>query len=157
MLSCCHGSSWGLKILLTKPQHHEVLDHLLAQVVVDAVDLVFTKQGGCVVGQLVGNMQVPPKDLLHDDTVLSGSHRCHGSSWWRSCSRWGARPGRRGIGLWTLVESVHATVEVLLGSQVIILAGHVGVWAKNSSSLGSFSGVGSLCLQMLATVKWEWV
>ena len=63
------------------PQHHEVLDHLLTQVVVDAVDLVLTKQGGCVVGQLVGNTQVPPKELLHDDTVLSGSCRCHGCSW----------------------------------------------------------------------------
>ena len=64
-----------------KPQHHEVLDHLLAQVVVDAVDLVLTKQGGCMVKLLVGNLQVPPKELLHDDTVLSGSRRYHGYSW----------------------------------------------------------------------------
>lgn len=78
---CFHSSRWGLKILLTKPQHHEVLDHLLAQVVVDAVDLVLTKQGGCMVKLLVGNLQVPPKELLHDDTVLSGSRRYHGYSW----------------------------------------------------------------------------
>ena len=60
-----------------------------------------------------------------------------------------------------LVEGVHASVEALLGSHVIILAGHVGVVGKNSSSLGSFSGValmnGLLCMWMLATMKWEWV
>lgn len=36
------------------PQHHEVLDHLFAQVVVNAVDLVLTKQRGDVVRQLIG-------------------------------------------------------------------------------------------------------
>lgn len=51
------------------PQHHEVLDHLLAQVVVDAVDLVLAEQGGDVVGQPVGALQVLPKGLLHNDAV----------------------------------------------------------------------------------------
>lgn len=51
------------------PQHHEVLDHLFAQVVVDAVDLVLVEQGGDVVGQLVGALQVLPEGLLHDDAV----------------------------------------------------------------------------------------
>lgn len=51
------------------PQHHEVLDHLFAQVVVNAVDLVLVEQGGDVVGQLVGALQVPPEWLLHDDAV----------------------------------------------------------------------------------------
>ena len=51
------------------PQHHEVLDHLFAQVVVDAVDLVLAEQGRDVVGQSVRALQVPPKGLLHDDAV----------------------------------------------------------------------------------------
>lgn len=51
------------------PQHHEVLDHLLAQVVVDAVDLVLAEKGGDVVGEPVGALQVPPEGLLHNDAV----------------------------------------------------------------------------------------
>lgn len=51
------------------PQHHEVLDHLLAQVVVDAVDLVLAEQGRDVVGQPIGALQVLPKGLLHNDAV----------------------------------------------------------------------------------------
>lgn len=60
---CCSG------LALATPQHHEVLDHLLAQVVVDAVDLVLTEQGGDVVGEVVRALQVPSKGLLHNDTV----------------------------------------------------------------------------------------
>lgn len=35
------------------PEHHEVLDHLFAQVVVYAVDLVFREQGGQMGRQLL--------------------------------------------------------------------------------------------------------
>lgn len=45
---------------------------------VDAVDLVLAEQGGDVVGQLVGALQVLPEGLLHNDAVpaSAGAQRC---------------------------------------------------------------------------------
>lgn len=38
-----------------KPRHHEILDHLLAQVVVGAVDLILAEEGRDMGGKLVGS------------------------------------------------------------------------------------------------------
>ena len=46
---------------------HEVLHHLLAQVVVDAVELVLPEEGGQVRRQLLGRVEVLAEGLLDDD------------------------------------------------------------------------------------------
>ena len=48
------------------PEHHEILNHLFAEVVVDAVDLLFPEQVGQVVGQVIGGFQVTSKRFLHN-------------------------------------------------------------------------------------------
>lgn len=51
------------------PQHHEVLDHLFAQVVVYPVDLVLWEQGGQVGWQLLRALEVTTKRLFNNDPV----------------------------------------------------------------------------------------
>lgn len=121
-----------------KPQHHEVLDHLLAQIVVDVVDLVLLKQGGNVVGQLVGTLQVPPKRLLHNDTVPAylahaGLMDVLGDS---LVDSGGQSQVEEAVGLRTVVERIQVAVEVLTGGHVILLASHVGVAGKELLQLG---------------------
>ena len=111
-----------------KPQHHEVLDHLPAHVVVNAADVVLVKQGGSVVGTL----QVPPKGLLHNDTVPAylahaGLVDVLGDSL-IDCG--GQGQAEEAVGLRTLVEGVRVAVEALIGGHIIILAGHIGVAGK---------------------------
>jgi len=54
-------------------QHDYVLDHFFAQVVVDAVDLGLGEEGGDVLGEGVGRVQVLAKGLLHDHARKLGS------------------------------------------------------------------------------------
>lgn len=51
------------------PEHHEVLDHLFAQVVVYAVDLVLCEQGGQMSWQLLWALEVTAKGLLNNYPV----------------------------------------------------------------------------------------
>lgn len=55
--------------LVTEAQNQEVLDELLAQVVVDSEQFFLFEQGGQVLLQLVGRGQIVAEGLLHDDTV----------------------------------------------------------------------------------------
>lgn len=38
--------------MVFSPEHHEVLYHLLAKIVINTIDLVFREEGGEVSGQL---------------------------------------------------------------------------------------------------------
>lgn len=51
------------------PQNHQVLDHLLAQVVVYAVELILFEHGGQMSRQLVRALEVPAKRFLNNDPV----------------------------------------------------------------------------------------
>lgn len=51
------------------PKHHEILDHLFPQVVINAVDLILSEQRGQVGGELPGALQVPTKRLFHNYSV----------------------------------------------------------------------------------------
>ena len=53
--------------MLLSPEHHEVLHHLFAQIVVDAIDLFLSEQRRQVRGQLLWALQVVTKRLLHND------------------------------------------------------------------------------------------
>ena len=59
--------------LVGEAQHDYVLDHFFAQVVVDAVDLGLGEEGGDVLGEGVGRVQVLAKGLLHDHARKLGS------------------------------------------------------------------------------------
>lgn len=48
------------------PEDNHVLHELLAEVVVDAVELIFREQRAQFVGQLLTGLQVHPKRLFHD-------------------------------------------------------------------------------------------
>ena len=65
-----------LKVLLS-PEHHEVLHHLLAQIVIDAVDLFLSEEGGEVSGQLFRALKVVSKWLLYDHPVPSSTMHTH--------------------------------------------------------------------------------
>ena len=51
----------------TSPEHHEILHHLLAQVMVDPVDFLLFEQSCQVIRQLVGTLQVFTEWFLHHD------------------------------------------------------------------------------------------
>lgn len=57
------------QVFFTLPEHHQVLHHLLAQVVVNAIDLVLFKQCRHVIGQIIGAIQVLAKGLLHNQPI----------------------------------------------------------------------------------------
>lgn len=51
------------------PEHHEVLHHFFAQVVIDTVDLILTEEGGEVCGQLLWALEVMSKRFLNNHSV----------------------------------------------------------------------------------------
>ena len=51
------------------PHHHEVLHHLLAEVVIDTVDLLLLEEAAEVLAQLGRAGRVLAKRLLHNDTI----------------------------------------------------------------------------------------
>ena len=57
----------GLEDRVGKPEGQDVLDRLLAEVVVDAVDLVLREYGVELVIEASGALQVLAEGLLHDD------------------------------------------------------------------------------------------
>jgi hypothetical protein len=59
----------GLQEDVSESKHDQVLHDLLAQVVVDAVDVVLVPQGRELGGHFQRRLQVVPKGLLHDDSV----------------------------------------------------------------------------------------
>lgn len=56
-------------LLFSSPEHHEVLHHFLAQIVIYPVDLFFSEEGGQVSGQLLRTLKVMSKWLLYDYPV----------------------------------------------------------------------------------------
>ena len=71
----CARTSWEQgRSLVYAPEDHEVLHHLLAQVVVYPVDLVLSEEGGEVGGQLLRALQVSSKRLLHNHPVPASTH-----------------------------------------------------------------------------------
>lgn len=71
------------------PEHHQVLDHLFAQVVVYAVDLVLVEQRGQVGRQLLGALEVAAERLLNYHPVPASVAQA-GSEGWISIMRPGA-------------------------------------------------------------------
>ena len=66
-----------MHIAICTPHNHEILDHLLPEVVVNSVDLFLLKEAGEMLTQLRRTGRVLPKRLLHyhptpptEDTVL---------------------------------------------------------------------------------------
>lgn len=55
--------------MVFSPEHHEVLHHLFAQVVIYTVDLLFSEEGGEVSGQFLRALQVTSKRLLYNHPV----------------------------------------------------------------------------------------
>lgn len=56
----------ALEDLIGETQHDQILDHLFAKIVIDAVDLLFDKQLGQMQAQLVRCLQVATEWFLHD-------------------------------------------------------------------------------------------
>lgn len=52
--------------MVFSPEHHEVLYHLLAQIVINTIDLVFREEGGEMSGQLFRALKVVSKRLLYN-------------------------------------------------------------------------------------------
>lgn len=48
------------------PEHHEILHHLLPQIVVYTVDLILTEKGREVCWQFLRGLQIPPKRFFHN-------------------------------------------------------------------------------------------
>ena len=62
----------GAKDHVAKPQADQVLDHLLAQVVVDPVQLVLREELLQVVAEVRGAGRILPEGLLHDHPGPAG-------------------------------------------------------------------------------------
>lgn len=60
--------------VLLSPEHHEVLHHFFAEVVINSVDLLFGKEGRQVSGQLFRTLEVMSEWLLHDHPVPASTH-----------------------------------------------------------------------------------
>lgn len=59
------------------PEHHEVLHHFFAQIVIYTVDLFFSEEGGEVSGQLFRALKVMSKRLFYNHPVpASTQHTC---------------------------------------------------------------------------------
>lgn len=61
--------------MCVSPEHHQVLHHFLAQVVVNTVDLFFSEEGGEVSGQLLRALQVMSKRLLYNHPVPASAQQ----------------------------------------------------------------------------------
>lgn len=59
------------------PEHHEVLHHFFAQIVIYAVDLFFSEEGGEVSGQLLRALKVVSKRLLYDHPGPASTQHTH--------------------------------------------------------------------------------
>lgn len=62
----------GAEDAIAEPQGHQVLHHLFAQVVINAVQLVLLEQGAQVIGQLGRAFRVLSEGFFHDDSGPAG-------------------------------------------------------------------------------------
>mmetsp|Transcript_9702 Transcript_9702/g.31580 ORF Transcript_9702/g.31580 Transcript_9702/m.31580 type:complete len:350 (+) Transcript_9702:467-1516(+) len=116
----------GLEHEVGEAQHEEVLDQLLAQVVVDAVDLLLRQGLGEALGELLGRVGVPSKGLLDDDAGVPGGglgrlgrargrvHENRGRDGEVEDAVGGAPPLLHRHGLGELPEALHAVVPARL-------------------------------------------
>mmetsp|Transcript_32334 Transcript_32334/g.70578 ORF Transcript_32334/g.70578 Transcript_32334/m.70578 type:complete len:376 (-) Transcript_32334:225-1352(-) len=66
----------GLEQQVGEPQHRQVVDQLLPQVVVDPVDLILSQHLEKVLGELLARLCVPPEGLLDDHPCVTLLARC---------------------------------------------------------------------------------
>mmetsp|Transcript_13518 Transcript_13518/g.22103 ORF Transcript_13518/g.22103 Transcript_13518/m.22103 type:complete len:236 (+) Transcript_13518:548-1255(+) len=96
----------GLEHDVAEAQHGEVLDELLAQVVVDAVGALLGELGGERSGERAGGFEVAPEGLLHDDARVADLHA--------RVPRRVLRHGHENRGRDGQVEDAHAAAAPLL-------------------------------------------